>query len=142
MRPVVTQPRQVPAGAKARTLALLASGVLVAIAFAAMTAADSPGHVERVTVDNPHEWAANVDVAGIDKNVWVGLGTVDRQTTHTLEEVLDQGRQWRFRFSYGGAEGGEVAISRSELERKGWRVEIPDTFEERMRAAGLAPSGG
>ncbi len=142
MTPVVTRPRPVPAGAKGRTLALLASSVVVAIAFVVLTGADSPGRVERITVDNPHEWAASVDVAAIEEDGWVGLGTVDRQTSHTFEEVPEQGRQWRFRFSYGGAEGGEVAISRSELERRGWRVEIPNTFAERMRAAGLAPSGG
>jgi hypothetical protein len=142
MRPVNTQPRPMPAGAKARTLALLASGVVVAIAFTVMTAAGSPGHVERVTVDNPHEWAASIEMAAVEKGGWVGLGTVDRQMSHTFEEVLDQCRQWRFRFSYGGADGGEVAISRSELERRGWRVEISNTFAERMQAAGLAPSGG
>ena len=84
MRPVVTQRRPVPAGAKARTLALLASGVVVAIAFAVMTAAGSPGHVARVTVDNPHEWAASVEVAAVGEGGWVGLGTVDRQTSHTF----------------------------------------------------------
>ncbi len=142
MKPVVTQPRPAPPARKGGALAVVA--VVVALAFVLlvmMPALESPAHVGHVTVDNPHEWAVSVEVAGEKRDSWVGLGTVDRQSSHTFEEVLDQGPRWRFRFSYGGADGGELTISREELERGGWKLTVPDTFPDRMRAAGLSPSG-
>ncbi len=144
MRPVVTQPRPAPAGRRGRTLALLGGGLALAfVLLVMMPALDSPAHVGQITIDNPHEWPASVDVAGAEQpDGWVGLGAVDGQASHTFQEVLDQGPHWRFRFSYGGAEGGELDMSRSELERRGWKLAVPDTFPDHMRAAGLAPSGG
>ncbi len=143
MRPVVTEPRPAPARRKGSALALLGAGVAVAfLMLALMSAIEPPAHVSRITIDNPHEWAATVVVAGDETDGWMGLGTVERQASHTFEEVLDQGDQWRFRFSYGGADGGEVAMSRSDLERRAWKVVVPDTFADRMRAAGVSPTRG
>ncbi len=110
--------------------------------MAVMPAMEPPADVERVTVDNPHEWPAGVEVAGGERDGWVGLGAVERQASETFEDVLDQGGQWAFRFSYAGVAGGEVALPRADLDRRGWKITVPDTFAERMRAAGLAPSGG
>ncbi|MDP8991479.1 MAG: hypothetical protein M3N31_00210 [Actinomycetota bacterium] len=122
---------------------LLGVGVVVAfLALALMSALDSPHRVSRVTIDNPHEWAATVEVAAVGEDDWLGLGTVGRQARQEFEGVLDQGRQWRFRFWYAGTQGGELTISRSELDDRGWTLTVPDSFPERMRAAGLAPTGG
>ena len=144
MRPVVTQPRPAPARRSGTALLLVGAGVVVAFsALALMSAVDSPARVSRVTIDNPHEWAATVEVAGVGSgDGWLGLGMVGRQTRQAFEEVLDQGSQWRFRFSYAGTDGGELTLSRSELERRGWNLAVPDTFRDRMRAAGLTPSRG
>ena len=141
MRPVVTEPSPVPAGRKWRPLALVGAGVVLVVMVVVAIAMQSPAHVRRITIDNPHEWAATVDVTAGERDGWVGLGTVERQASRSFEEVLDQGSQWRFRFSYAGIEGGELTISRSELEHLGWRLAVPDTFRHRMRAAGLGPSG-
>lgn len=143
MRPVVTQPRPAPARPKGSALALLGAGVAMAfLVLALMSAMESPPHVGRITIDNPHGWAASVEVAASERDGWVGVRTVEPEGSQTFEEVLDQGDQWRFRFSYGGAAGGELVISRSELDRRGWNIAVPDTFPDRMRAAGLTPTGG
>ena len=143
MRPVTTQPRPAPARRTGTALLVLGAGVVVALlALALMSAVDSPDRVSRVTIDNPHEWAATVEVAALGSDDWLGLGTVGRQARQDFEEVLDQGGQWRFRFSYAGTQGGELTISRSELDGRDWTLTVPDSFPERMRAAGLAPTGG
>jgi hypothetical protein len=54
--------------------------------------------------------------------------------------VIDAGEQWAFRFAYGGTEQGQLVISRAELERSKWKVAVPDTFAERLRAAGESPT--
>jgi hypothetical protein len=54
--------------------------------------------------------------------------------------VIDQGEQWVFRFTYGGVDGGELVVPRTELEASGWKVTVPQQFAERMRAAGVGPS--
>ena len=70
----------------------------------------------------------------------IGLATVGRERTRAVEEVIDQGPSWIFRFSYGGVDGGELAMSRAELERARWTITVPEEFAARMRAAGLGPS--
>ena len=143
MRPVITQPRPAPARPTGTALLLLGAGVVVALlALALASAVDSPARISSVTIDNPHEWAATVEVAVVAGDGWLGLGTVGRQARQRFVEVLDQGRQWRFRFSYAGTEGGELTISRSELVARGWSLTVPESFPQRMRAAGLAPTGG
>ena len=143
MRPVVTEPRPAPSRRNGAALALLGAGVAVSgLLLAVMSATNSPARVGHLTIDNPHEWTATVEVAAVDRDGWVGLGTVDRKASQRFEEVLDQGSQWRFRFSYAGTDGGELTLSRSELERRGWNLAVPDTFRDRMRAAGLIPSRG
>ena len=143
MRPVITQPRPAPARRPGTALLLLGVAVVVALLALPLTSAlDSPARVSRVTIDNPHQWAASVEVAGVGGKGWLGLGTVGRQARQGFEEILDQGSQWRFRFSYAGTQGGELTISRSELDGRGWVLTVPASFAERMRAAGLAPTGG
>ena len=137
------QPGPAPVGSGRSALALLAGGAALAfVILFVMPAMESPPHLARITIDNPHEWPASVEVTGTGQGGWVGLGTVERQVSHTFHEVLDHGDQWRFRFSYAGTPGADLTISRSELDQRDWTVTIPDAFGERMRAAGLAPSGG
>jgi hypothetical protein len=99
-----------------------------------------PSYVDNVTVANPHQWDVGVEVAGAERDGWLGLGSVDRTASHEFQQVIDQGQQWVFRFSYAGVDGGELVVPRSELEASGWKVTVPEQFAERMRAAGVGPS--
>jgi hypothetical protein len=141
MSPVATRPRPAPARRRSDILGLLAAGVgLVAALGVLFLAMDAPPHVERVTINNPHEWSAAVEVSDERQQGWVGLGIVNKGVTHPFEEVLDQGRTWVFRFSYAGVDGGELRVSRADLQRSGWKIAVPDEFATRMREAGLEPS--
>jgi hypothetical protein len=46
-----------------------------------------------------------------------------------------------FRFRYAGVDGGEVVVSRNDLEGSRWRVRVPEEVGTRLTQAGLGPSG-
>lgn len=105
-------------------------------ATAVVTAAiRTPPHVDRITVDNPHPWHVHVEATDPDRDGWVGIGGVEREDRHTVEQVLDQGDTWIIRFSYAG-QSTETEVSRDQLEQDGWQVVVPDRLADRLRATG------
>ncbi len=60
----------------------------------------------------------------------------------SVEEVADQGREWVFRFSYGGVDAGELVITPGQLARDGWEITVPSAVAERLHEAGLPESAG
>ena len=121
------------------TLAVAGAAVLAMVAFL-LPESRTPSYVDEVTVVNPHQWDVGVDVTGAERDGWLGLGTVDRTASHGFAQVINQGQQWVFRFSYAGVDGGELVVPRSELEASGWKVTVPEQFAERMRVASVGPS--
>jgi hypothetical protein len=113
-------------------------GVSVVLAALAWAGCDSARFVERVVIGNPTAFTANVDVAGGKRDGWLGLTTVAARSETTVEQVLDQGSMWVFRFSYAGYDE-EVEVSRAELARSGWHVEVPQTFDAALRDRGISP---
>jgi hypothetical protein len=86
--------------------------------------------IDEVTIVNNTEYPAHVDVTDGTGDAWMGLTTVDPQSTMTIEEVIDQGETWVFRFDYVGKYQEEVEISRRELEQGDWTIEVPSSFEQ------------
>jgi hypothetical protein len=86
--------------------------------------------IDEVTIVNETEYPAHVEVSDGTGDAWMGLTTVDPQSTMTVEEVIDQGEMWVFRFDYVGKYHEEVEISRRELEQGDWTIEVPSSFEE------------
>jgi len=99
-----------------------------------------PHIVPKLTVTNPSVYQVHVEVTDAKRAGWLDLGVVERGSTTTLEDTIDQGRQWVFRFSYGGVQAGEVVLDRAELTANGWKLTIPPEVTERLREAGMAPS--
>lgn len=66
------------------------------------------------------------------------MTVVEEQSTKPVERVIDQGDVWIFRFDYAGYEE-ELEVSRRELERNRWTVEVPQSFEQRLRQLGVPP---
>ncbi len=99
-----------------------------------------PQYVAKLAVINPSVYQVNLEVADAERAGWLDLGAVESESTTTLEETIDQGKQWVFRFSYGGVQAGETTIARSELKANGWKLTIPSEVGERLRDAGVAPS--
>jgi hypothetical protein len=89
--------------------------------------------IDEVTIVNDTEYPAHVDVADGTGNAWMGLTSVDPESTMTVEEVIDQGEMWVFRFDYVGKYQEEVEVSRRELEQNDWTIDVPSSFEQRLR---------
>ena len=99
----------------------------------------SASFVDKVTIVNGTPYSANVDVTGKQRDGWLGLNTVEPQSTATFDQVIDQGEVWVFRFDYIGKYQQEVEVSRSKLEENDWTVEVPESFEHRLGEMGVPP---
>ena len=93
--------------------------------------------VDRLTVENPTGYDISIDATDHRRRGWVGLGTAHRGTTSTFEEILDQDEVWIFRFSAQGEDGGELQVSRRQLERDGWRMRVPAEVGEQLEVDGV-----
>jgi hypothetical protein len=141
MSPVITPPRPAPTRNMRRSLELaFVVATFVASEAFALWAISTPGFIDQVTIDNPDVHNVEIDVGDADRDRWLGLGTVPREASGTFQSVIDQGDTWVFRFQYGGVDGGEVVMSRDDLEGNRWRVRVPQEVGARLTQAGLGPS--
>jgi hypothetical protein len=140
MSPTLTRPPASPARAKPARALLPGLVALLAVYVLLAQSLRMPTVVPHLAIVNPHDWRANVDVTDAGHHGWVRLLGVERNGSRELHDVFDQGDTWVFRFSYGGVDGGEVALTRKDLAAAGWTVTVPDSFATSMRAASLLPS--
>ena len=121
---------------RARTAGFAVAAVVAVMLVAVPRFLDSPHMVDRLTVENPTGYDISIDATDHRRRAWVGLGTVHRGTTSTFEEILDQGEVWIFRFSAQGEDGGELQVSRQQLEGDGWRMRVPAEVGEQLEVDG------
>ncbi len=141
MTPVLTPPRPQSAQLSSIAIVLIGFAVVIGVAFpVARAAVGESASFQRLTVHNPTPYLINIDVTGAQRDGWLDVGSFGRERNWSVEELADQGRQWVFRFSYGGVAGGELVIRRDQLARDGWKVTVPREVRERLRAAGLPES--
>lgn len=141
--PTVIQPntarragRHLGLGAVAIALGLAA---ILAVTYLVGLSA-GPGTVPRIVFENPTEYALDIEVSSGPGQGWTSAGSVRQKSTGEVREVIDQGDVWLFRFDSQGARGGELRLSRTELQASGWRVTIPDEVGARLAGAGAPPS--
>jgi hypothetical protein len=103
-----------------------------------LASCDSPALVDRVEISNETEYTADVDVRG-ETGGWLGLTTVRAHDTNEVRQVIDQGSSWTFSFKYGNHDPLDLTITKEELINADWRVEVPNEFEDRLRAKGVPP---
>jgi hypothetical protein len=125
-------------------------GLAVAAAVVALAAAvgltslvglsSGPTTVGRITFENPTAYALDIEVSSGAASGWTSAGSVRQKSTAEVTEVIDQGDVWVFRFDSQGASGGELRLSRTELEASGWRVSVPAEVGTRLAAAGAPPT--
>jgi hypothetical protein len=124
------------------------SVITIVVALAALMivawsgALTAPNHVERLTIDNPHRWLANVDARPAGQGGWTGVGAISADDTQEFQEVLDMGETWELRFRYAGAVEVTMSVDRSQLQQGEWTVAVPASFAseaEVAEAAGRLP---
>ncbi len=101
--------------------------------------------VDRPTVDHisfvdSTVYAIDVEVTGARRDGWLPLVRAERGTTTLVEDVIEQGDVWIFRFQSQGREAGELRLDRDELIRAGWTVRIPTSVGERLALSGAPPT--
>lgn len=119
---------------RAVTRGLLALSLLLAACMGL------PPTVDRITIVNPTDYDLDVEVSGEDREGWLPVAIVEAGEEDVAQGVIDQGDVWIFRFRHLGDPIGELSLTRAELERSGWRVEVPDEVAERLQELGRRPS--
>lgn len=97
---------------------------------------EGPSFVDVLTVQNPTQYDITFAVTGSDREAWLEVGTAQRERTSTFNAIIDQGDVWIFRFLAQGEEGGELVLTRHELERNQWEIRIPHSVSEELQAKG------
>jgi hypothetical protein len=111
----------------------------VATSILVLGACSSVSFVDELSIVNSTEYSANVEVTGEERDGWLELNHLEPQSTTVVEDVIDQGEVWIFRFDYLGRHRVEVEASRRELAQSDWSIEVPQSFEQALRDMGVPP---
>ena len=111
--------------------------LLTAVLFAG--ACSNVSFVDEITVVNETAYPVDVEVSDESRQRWLNLTTAQRDQETAVQEVIDQGAVWVFRFGYAGTHEEEIEIRRSELVRDGWTVEVPESLGEALERLGIEP---
>jgi hypothetical protein len=117
---------------KARPLWLLLIALLA-------PACSNVSSVDEVTFVNETDYPAHTEVSGASQETWLNLTTAQPESETTVHEVIDQGDVWVFRFEYAGRHEEELEMSRSELVKAEWKVEVPQSFGATLQRLGVEP---
>lgn len=122
-------------------VAILVVALAAAVGLTSLVGLSSgPGTVSRITFENPTVYALDIEVSPGTGTGWTSAGSVRQKSTADVHEVIDQGEQWLFRFDSQGSSGGELRLTRSDLEASGWTVAIPAEVGRRLAEAGAPPT--
>ncbi len=111
-------------------------GLTLASTVVLLACSAPPPTVPEITIVNGTPYDLDVQVNGGDRVSWLPVAIVEAGATDVSQEVIDQGEVWIFRFLHWGDPVGELSLTRDQLERVGWRVEVPETVSQRLRDLG------
>ena len=100
---------------------------------------DEPGRVD-IEITNPTVFALSIEVTDTERDGWQPTARLGPGATRTIHDVLDQGEVWVFRFVGQGRDGGELEVTRHDLERADWHLDIPAAIGDRLTAQGAPPT--
>ena len=112
---------------------------LALVVLIALAGCSDVSFVERITVVNDGDFPAHVEVTDRARSGWLGLGVAQNHAETSFDQVIDQGETWVFRFDYIGKHHEDLEVSRSELERSSWTVEVPAEFAATLLDLGVSP---
>lgn len=117
-------------------LAIVVSGLVALIITVLLV--DNPSRVS-ITVVNPTQYELTIAVAKPGHPGWLPLVVIEPGQERLLDGTIDQGREWLFRFSGQGRDGGEIAMTRDELRNDDWRFVVPQEVVDQLQKAGATP---
>jgi hypothetical protein len=100
---------------------------------------DEPERVD-IEITNPTVFALSIEVTDTERDGWLPTGRLGPGATRTIQDVIDQGEVWVFRFGGQGRHGGELEVTRHDLERAAWHLVIPAAVGDRLAAQGAPPT--
>ena len=100
---------------------------------------DEPGRVD-LEITNPTVFALSIEVTDTERDGWQPTARLGPGATRTIHDVIDQGEVWVFRFGGQGRVGGELEVTRHDLEEAGWHLDIPAAIGDRLAAQGALPT--
>jgi len=111
----------------------------VSMTILVLGACSSVSFVDQLSLVNNTEYSANVDVTDADHDGWLELNHLEPNSTTVIQDVIDQGEVWIFRFDYLGRYQVEMEVSSRELAQSDWTIEVPERFEQALRDMGVPP---
>ena len=120
-------------------IALAAVGIIIVAVVLLSLLNTSPKFVSRVTIVNRSPYDLQVSVTNSHRDGWMELSTARAQASTDVNQVVDQGSTWTFRFSGQGVDAGDLTLNRAALAQSNWRVTVPDAVSQRLANA-HAPS--
>ena len=119
----------------------LAALAVVAVALGACSdVLRQRSSIDQISFENPTVYDLSIEVTGRARDGWISVGTAHAGETDTVEDVVDQGDLWIFRFRAQGREAGELRLTRAQLERVRWKVSVPRRIGDELKAKGAPPS--
>jgi hypothetical protein len=85
-----------------------------------------PRFIDQLTVRNPTGFVVDVSASDRHGNDTVPIAALEPHSTTVVESVIDPGDPWILDFRIAGRRVGTQRVSRAQLERGDWRVDIPD----------------
>ena len=142
MGSVISPPRSPSVRVSRQAVAIVVAAVLAAATLfvVAQRLARSPSTVAHVTIVNPTPYDLEVEVTGAGRAHGLTLGSVGRDQTKVIDDVLDQGSQWIFHFRKGHDDAGAVTMPKAQLARDHWQLTVPASVAAQLAAAGAQPS--
>jgi hypothetical protein len=120
-----------------RSVAWIAVSAVILVGSASCLG--SSNAIDRLTIVNGTPFDVEVKVSDARKESSLILGRAERESSTVNELVTDMGETWVFEFSYGGRVVGGLTVKRTNLERDGWRIEVPSRVARTMRRYGFEP---
>ena len=99
-----------------------------------------PATVDRLAFTNPTAYDVQVAVSATGDDRTLDVLSVEHGAEYVVDDVIDQGDSWTFRFRSQGRDAGELTLTRDELAEADWTVAVPAAVEDRLVEAGAHPS--
>jgi len=96
--------------------------------------------IDHVTIRNDSGYDLDVDATGVAHDGWTPVGIALAHAATEVRDVVDHGDVWIFRFRGQARDGGEVRVTRAELEAGDWTVAVPAAVADRIGSAGGVPN--